>query len=125
VQYKNTKIETEWNRLITENPKLGNIVETLNAFTNIEFGKQVVLTHIFRTPEEQKALYAQTPNPPATSPHMRWEAVDIRSTSFNDKEIQKMLTFLNLFTVYGGQRKCAIYHEIAGNTWHFHVQCGK
>lgn len=125
MEYKSSKVQAEWAKLLTENPRLANIIETLNAFTNIEFNKQVVCTHIYRTPEEHKALYAQTAKPPATSPHMRWEAVDIRSTTFNDKEIAKMLTFLNLFTVYGGQRKCAIYHEIAGNTWHFHIQSNK
>lgn len=85
-------------------------------------GTDVCITSIFRTPEEHKALYAATPEAqrPATSPHMRWEAADIRSTDFDSNEITRMLAFLNTWSGING-KPAAIYHTIIAGAPHFHV----
>ena len=125
MKFKTKELDREFSQLTVENVKLTKIIYCIDFFCQAQFGKEITITHIFRTPEQHRALYSLTPNPPASSPHMRWEAVDLRSSDFTKPEIDKMLSVLNQFTVYGGQRKCAIHHAIAGNVEHFHIQSSK
>jgi len=70
-------------------------------------------------------LYAATPvdkRPKNPSPHMVWQAADIRTKDLTEDQIEFLLKELNSNEVYGGRRKCALYHEIAGNAKHLHVQ---
>ena len=122
MQFKTPQIKLEYETLVAKNYALWTLLNLTEAFSVFELNKSIMITHIFRTPEEQKALYSQTPNPPATSPHERWEAADLRSSIYTEREITRLLTFLNTFTYQGGQRKVAIYHAVAGNVNHFHIQ---
>jgi hypothetical protein len=122
ISFKTPQIEKEFEELKNKNVRLRRLLVCANEFCELEFNKSLVLTQIFRTPEEQKALYAQTANPPAASPHMIWRGADIRSTVFTAREIERLLAFLNTFSYQGGQRKVSIYHAIAGQALHFHVQ---
>lgn len=124
VQFKTDRIKDEYSQLHESNNRLWQLIYTLSQFTELEFNKDVVLTCIYRTEEENNALYAETPpeKRPPTSPHCSWKAVDLRSTIYTDTEITRMLEFLNCFRYQGGQRKVAIYHLINGNTWHMHIQ---
>ena len=83
-----------------------------------------MITSIYRTKEEHDALYKNTPNPPPGSVHMAFEGVDIRSSDFSAADIERMLTFLNCFTFRNG-KKVALYHQVAGNAFHFHIQFAK
>ena len=56
----------------------------LTDFVGVEFNKDVMMTHILRTQSEQKALYAKEAKKNTSSPHMRWEAVDIRDWIYTD-----------------------------------------
>lgn len=121
MQFKTDRIRDEYEELKTRNPKLRSTLECADLYTRTEFNKEIVLTCIYRSPDENKALYAPNPEP-ATQPHTKWDAADLRSTIFTQGEINKLLTFLNCFSYVGGQRKVATYHLIAGNTWHLHCQ---
>lgn len=127
MKFKTDREKNEFNDLCAKNPKLSNIVLCADIFARLNFGKEITLTHVLRTMEEHVALYSQTPpdKRPATSPHMRHEAVDLRSRDFTAEEIRRLVDFLNMFTVYGGQRRCAMHHAIAGNVNHFHIQSDK
>lgn len=127
MKFKTENERREWAQVSTENPRMFKVGTMLDLYTQTEFGKEITLTEVYRTQAEHDALYAQTPpdKRPVTSPHMRWEAFDVRSHDFTQAQIDKMLKFLNLVTVYGGQRQCAIYHTITGNAFHFHVQVSK
>lgn len=126
MRFKTDRINKEfYNDLPTKNKKLYTVLMLLDNFTQLEFGKDICLTDIFRTKEEFDSLYSQTPpdKRPVTSPHMFWNAADIRSTDFNEPQIKRMLTFLNCFTYASGQGKpVSLYHCIAGNVFHFHIQ---
>lgn len=126
MQFKTTKIKEEYNELTAQNKKLKTVLDMLDLYCMLEFKKEITLTHLFRTKEEHEKLYAQTPEHkrPKSSPHMFWNACDIRSWTFTDKEKDKMLRFLNCFNYKSGQgRPVAIVHTIAGNVEHFHIQC--
>lgn len=123
MQFKTDRLREEMNQLLVKNTELWKLMDVLDVYAKLEFSKDIVITSIFRTEEENAALYAATPidKRPARSPHMDWKAVDIRSSNFTDAEITKMLAFLNCFTNKNGKR-IALYHEIPGNVKHFHIQ---
>lgn len=126
ITFKTDRIKEEWRELDRRNPKLTGVLNCLSNFVTLEFQKDVVITCIFRSEAENEALYAETPpdKRPPTSPHMTWHAADLRSSIYTEQEINKMLQFLNSFSYAGGQRKVALYHIIAGNSFHLHVQAG-
>jgi hypothetical protein len=125
MRFKTERIKKEYEELPDHNRKLIGALITLDMYCATEFGKDVCLTHVFRTKQEHDELYAQTPadKRPKSSPHMFWQAADIRSTDFTDKQIEKILKLFNCFTYKSGQGKpSAIYHTISGNTFHLHLQ---
>lgn len=126
MNFKTERQKDDVYKLSLYNPQLYKLLVILDNFTQFEFGKEFVVTDVFRTKEEFDALYAATPvdKRPTDSPHCHWEAVDLRSTTFTDSEIKTMLTFLNCFKNPSG-KPTALYHTIAGNAFHFHIQRGK
>lgn len=121
MRFKTERIKQEWLQLNTKNPKLAFLVSSLSAYCEQMFKKDVMLTEVFRTEEEQKALYSKSSQPPKNSPHMSWCAVDIRSFDFTKEQIDKILDFCNKSTD-NWFKKTAIYHEIPGNVYHLHLQ---
>ena len=110
--------------MTSKNSKLKAILENASLFVEQEFNKNLVITCLYRSPEENAALYKGAIEP-KWRPHTLWCGADLRSSIYTQDEIKKLLSFLNHFTVFSGQRKCASYHAIAGNVHHFHVQCEK
>lgn len=123
MKYKTDRQKDDMYKLSLENPRLYKLVNILESFTQFEFKKELTITDVFRTKAEFDALYAATPvdKRPASSPHMFWNAVDIRSSDFTENERQLMLTFLNCFKNPSG-KVTAMCHAIAGNVLHFHIQ---
>lgn len=124
MRFKTPRIQAEYkNELLEENPKLYRVLGMLDTFCQLEFGKDICITDLFRTEADLKDIYANAVNPPKTSPHMFWKAADIRSTDWTPQQQAKMLQFLNAFTYKSGQgRPVAFVHAIAGNVSHFHTQ---
>jgi hypothetical protein len=124
ILFKTDRQKSDFEQLKSKNPRIVRLATALSEFCELELKKDITVTDVFRTQEEFEALYSQTPpeKRPPTSPHMRWEALDLRSSVFTDREIERMLAFLNCFSYQGGQRKVALYHTIAGNVAHFHIQ---
>ncbi len=126
MKFKTIKEELEYVQLWEENERLAYVGQMLDTFARLEFKKEITVTHIFRTPEEHAALYSATPaeERPATSPHLTWEALDIRSSDFTADQIPRLTRFLNCLTYRGG-KPTALYHHIAGNAFHFHIAATK
>lgn len=109
-----------------KNTALKAILKALDIFVSQEFGKDVVITSLFRSNEEQQALYKEevrlNPNfKVPVSHHQYWLAADIRSSIYTPQEIERMVKFLNCFT-FPAADAVATYHAIAGNTNHFHIK---
>ena len=99
------------------------MVDLLELYLSLELpGLELTCTSLYRTEEENKAIYA--PHPPSDSPHLRWEAIDFRSLDLTPEQIKKILTFCNIFTYRGGL-PVAIHHKIAGGAEHLHIQFSK
>ncbi len=124
MRFKEPRQNQEFSELKTQNPRLYALMLSIDSFVTLEMKKDVCVTSIFRTEAEHKALYAQTPNPPATSPHCFWEAVDLRSTDFTPTEIVRINGYANQFTFRNNKPVC-LYHQVTGGVFHFHFQYGK
>lgn len=123
--YKTLREQSEFNELATHNPKLFKICIMGDQFCQLEFGKELTITSVLRTQQEQDALYQNVPleQRPKSSPHLVWQGVDFRSRDLSSREKERITEFLNQFIVYGGQRKCCFIHAIDGNVEHAHIQC--
>lgn len=124
MQTKTNRIAEEFQTLDVKNKRLKQLIMLTDQFSKLEFGKEIVVTEIYRTVEEQKELYKHTPpdRRPKVSPHQLWHSVDLRSWIYTDREIERLLEFLNCFRYLEGQRKVAVYHKIRMGAAHFHVQ---
>lgn len=122
IDFKTPRLRQEFNELAVHNPKLKSILLLLDQFTNLAFARSVTVTELYRTPQENAALYAATGKEPEWKPHTMWLAADIRARDFSPEQRSIIASFLNNIRVFGGQRKCAVFHEITGNVIHGHLQ---
>jgi hypothetical protein len=126
---KTERIRKEFEELPSKNASLAQLILDLNDFVSLEFNKDVVMTHIFRTQEDQKALYAKEAKQNKSSPHMRWEAVDIRDWIYDAKEKKAIGKFLKEYydatnemnKLPSGSRTYWL-HSLKSNAMHFHIQ---
>lgn len=130
IQMKNDskRLKTEYKQLMSKNMYMYNLLTDLNSFTQKQFKKGLVITMIFRTDAEQDYLYANSAKYQKRkfkSPHQFWHAVDVRSKTFTQAEIKKMVDYLNKKhngpNYYKWTAKC---HSI-GHGMHFHIQFAK
>lgn len=126
IQTKDQRVAKELAELPVHNARLAKLLSVLVTFVELELKKDIVVTSILRTQAEHDALYAATPpaQRPTSSPHMNWEAADLRSSTFTQPEIDRMVNFLNQFSFRNG-KKVAMCHAIAGGAMHFHIQYAK
>jgi hypothetical protein len=122
ITFKTGRQRSEFERLRELNPRLRQVLTIAAEYVSLEFGKDLMVTELYRTPEETKALYASYPAPPEWRPHENWLGADLRSWTLTDREIQKLVTFLNCFTAFKGQRQTCVYHAIKGGAAHLHAQ---
>lgn len=131
LKWKTNKIGKEFLTLESKNPPLAAMMKDLADFVHIEYRKDVLMTHIFRTKNQQKQLYAQesAKKQQGASPHMRWEAVDIRDRLYTEQEKSAIGSYLKeyydktneLAKLKSGSRTYWL-HAIKGGAMHFHIQ---
>jgi len=116
---KDARVQGELDQLPLHNARLVKVLTMVTLYCELEFKKDVVVTCVRRTPEEN-AAQGGIPN----SPHTVWNAADLRSSTFSSTEIQKVVTFLNCLTYRAG-KNTAMAHQVPGGVMHFHIQCLK
>lgn len=126
LKVKHQRIVNEWNTLKKKNPALAQVVWDLYVFVNDNFGKDVVITELYRTQAMQEEYYGRGTK--KKSPHQYWGAVDIRDSIYTKNEISYMLNFLKNYDKYNSYRlikasqsKTVLRHSI-GRGMHFHIQ---
>jgi len=122
LKFKTPAQREQWVAMGTKNPALVDLVIDVSEYITLMFGKETVLTSILRTPEEQAALYAASPTKVVNSPHLTYEAVDLRSSLYTPEEIASICAYLNLTYRNANGKKVAIFHKIPGNVDHMHIQ---
>jgi hypothetical protein len=128
---KTHRVHQEFLTLKTKNWPLAAIMLDLADFVHDSFQKDVVMTMIFRTQEEQWELYKKTDGPKTKrkSPHMSWLAVDIRDRIYTSAERDQIFEFLkahydrtNKLNPLPSGSRTAWRHAIKGQAFHFHIQ---
>lgn len=128
---KTKRIGEEFHTLKRKNPALTQLILDLTDFVRVEFSKDLMMTMIFRTQQEQWDLYTKTDGPKTKriSPHMLWNAVDIRDWIYTPQEKQKITKFLqthydksNRMSKLGNGSRTVWLHKIKGQAMHFHIQ---
>ena len=87
------------------------------VFTN--FGKDIVITEVWRSPEEQAEICKRV-GKQYRSKHEFWDAVDLRSWIYNKEERRKLFDYMLELERHYLIRH--IFHRIPGGAWHFHVE---
>lgn len=123
--FKSDNEEQEFPKI---SPRLRAILWELTWFCNTKIFKDVCITDLLRTQEEQDSLYfkhSKYQKTPWKSVHQYGRGADIRTYDcFSVQEIQTILRFLNSNWTYDPTRpqlKTAIYHNIGAGA-HIHIQ---
>lgn len=130
-----TRLREEFKKLNTRNKQLKELVEDLALWIKTQFNKELIVTHVLRTNEEQDRIYAGTKRGsreydknPWISPHQVWTAVDLRTWFYTPEEIDKIVNYLNTkYKETNYYRTTAMYHEVFNSKGeshgtHFHIQ---
>lgn len=120
------RIKHEFVILRKENEPLARLLIDLYHYVDGKYNKDVVMTMIYRSQDEQDAIYKDNPRyevKPWKSPHQFYQACDIRSRTFSDDEIKDIEEYLNnkynKSNYYKWTAKC---HKVGDGAFHFHIQ---
>jgi len=124
ILHKTPRLKKEHENLRHQNVALYGLLEALSAMVEGTLKKNITITHLWRSQEEHNGLYAATDllARPKSSPHMRYQAVDLRSKDFTDKEIKDIVAWVNANYKNPGGKVSALAHAIAGGAYHLHIQ---
>ena len=123
ITFKTDRIRDEFGQLAFKNPKLFDLLTDLKTYVEEHMHRDIVLTCILRTKEENDELYKLVPvEKRPNSPHLGWGAVDLRSSTFSDDEIHQLVAYLNVKYKNASGKPVALFHSIPGNVKHFHIQ---
>lgn len=114
------RLQDEWRLLDNENGALKLLIYDLDSYVWEKYKKNIVITMIYRTQEEQYDIYG--PGYEKKSPHQFWQGVDIRSSTFTKEEIEDIIRYINEAyndtNYYDWTARC---HDV-GRGDHFHFQ---
>lgn len=123
IKFKDDRVKTEWMFSSELSTRVKLITEILSGFCQLNFAKDITITHILRTQTEQDEFYAKDANykkDPWKSVHQFGRGVDIRSRDFNQTEIKRIVDFMNGID-YSKDKKTCTYHDV-GQGVHIHLQ---
>lgn len=126
VKNDSERLNKELIGLKTKNEPLYELILDLHQYIDKTYDKDIIITMIYRTQEEQDYLYRNSEKykkKPFKSPHQFNQAVDIRSWLYTEGEIEDIVEYLN--TKYNDSnyyRWTAKVHEVGNNGIHFHIQ---
>lgn len=116
--FKTSRELSDWRDLYSRNSRLATLLYLLDNFSLLELGnKQITLTSIHRTDEENKAANA------ATDIHVMWRAADVSIKEFSSEERVRLVAFCNQFKYPGTPgHQVALIHSVLGGAEHLHIQ---
>lgn len=126
MKFKTDRIKKEYQEeLILKNRVLFLMIAEIDAYSKMQFKKEITLTGVLRTLAEQQQIYGKDTK--KVSPHMLWHAVDLRTIGFTDEEIKLMVNHINnKYSNNNYYNVTSMAHEVNGFGMHFHIQfCSK
>lgn len=119
------RLKSELTELLKLNKPLYDILFDLADYVKDAFKKELVVTGIFRTDQEQDDIYKDDVKYKVKkfkSPHQVWTAFDLRDSTFLPDEIKKIVKYANdKYNKTNTYTWTALDHSV-GKGWHFHVQ---
>lgn len=115
--------------LKSQNKPLLSLLFDLRNFVKKKYGKDITLTMIYRTDQEQDEIYLGKvrngrlyDSKPWKSPHQFYQAFDIRSFTFSPSEITEIEDYLNYKYNDSNYYKFTAKNHNVGLGDHFHIQ---
>lgn len=127
IYFKNgsKRLQDEFVALVDNNKDLHELIVDTCAYCKAEFNKDIVITMLYRTQEEQDEIYkdnAKYKEKKFKSPHQFNHAVDLRSSTFTKEEIDNLVNYLNkVYNSTNYYKFTAMCHDV-GHGDHFHIQ---
>jgi hypothetical protein len=120
INFKNNRQADEWKDARLDG-RLRVIIYALAGFVFDNFQKFLVITEVYRTEEERRAIYANDAvMREKVGVHEVWRGIDVRALDFTKEEIDAMVDFLNSHFEYTGKCDTVLAHDIVG--FHLHIQ---
>lgn len=132
--FKTDRVREEWGKMMqgTKPAFLVPVVVTFAAYSIDLFGVRPIITMIWRTRDEQKALLIQRNKEreeanlePVSlamrSVHEFWRGVDFRSRIYSDGQIDELCEKVNGLFQYGKGLQILAFH-LRGSSVHLHLQ---
>lgn len=117
MNFKEQRVQSEFGELSYKNKNLKNLLQALDLFCQAEFNKDITLTSIYRSEEENRLAGGMT------KVHCVWRAADVSIHDFDLAAQAKIINFCNTFTYRGTLGKhVALIHQVPGGAEHLHVQ---
>lgn len=121
LKFKTPELRKQFYDLAQTDPRIRGVAAELALWSGKFFGKDLMITCVWRTQEEQKRLYAEiTESAHFCNPQCR--AVDIRAhrDCFTPRELENMESFVNkYFTRRDGIRPIRMHGE--RDNFHIHL----
>jgi hypothetical protein len=125
VKNDSERLKEELKGLLKSNKYLHDILYDVAGFCKEKFDKEVVVTEILRTQEEQDKYYAKDEayqKKKKTSPHQLGHALDLRDWTFTKDQIKEIVEYVNgKFNKTNSYAWTALDHNV-GQGYHFHIQ---
>lgn len=119
--FKAPHMEIEWVHMVEQKMMLVPVVLYVAELSRVQFGKIPVVTSIFRSDDDHRALMERVEMEYRPTVHSHWRGVDLRSWIYEAPEIDALVQAANDRFGYGRGKKVAIYHDV-GAGGHFHLQ---
>jgi len=120
MQFKSERITKEWNSGQLD-VRLTGILLYLDWYLKTTYSIDLVITQLFRTKEEQRAIYGDVNTP--VSVHEHWRGADIRIKDWPEgvpKDVESHLNGVYRYSV-NTHHETAFVHDI-GHGNHMHLQ---
>lgn len=124
IRFKTDRIKNEWSGAAL-NPALRVIVVAASLWLIRKTGKAAIITGLFRTRDEQRAIYPNEPDKRST--HEYGRAADIRVMGvLTDAQAHEWEAWINTAFAYYGKAgsRTALLHEVGNLGGHMHIQVG-
>ena len=127
LRFKRQYLANEFKTLKMKNAPLAQLMLDLTDYVRGEFKKNVMVTHLFRSKRTQDRIYGKGTK--RISPHMLWQAVDIRHWIYTPGQKSKIVAYLKNYDsmnrarfIHAANSRTVWLHQVGAHGTHFHIQ---
>lgn len=102
--------------------RLRKVISDLDDYVTNKLHKDLIITSLCRTEQEQREILAQMGVEYYASVHMFGRGADCIINRGTVKEYEDVVTYINSTYPYPNNKKTALYHKVGSGSWHLHLQ---